>query len=200
MRLAGQLGDPVLSLESVLGRAWSLPAYFADPDARVKGRALLEQVLESAQELGDPMFCITAHGNLSEIALLDGETQTARSHVESELALAKELGIGDAGRTRLAAVLLAEADPGGALGPILEALGVARRADSPRYVANCAEAALLSAAALGAYEFAARLYGFSQREFERAGVSSDLSSAFCKSRHHEVTFGRRRLCPRAPRR
>ncbi len=173
MQLARQVGDPVLVVEALLGMAFSLANWSQYSDSRLKARAFLEEVLMTAEKMGDDSFCSTAHGNLSQLSLTEGRPQMARPHVERWVVLMKELGV-EGGPKRQADLLLAEGDVRGALAFAKDSFELARRADSPVQIADTSGFAATCAVALEADQVAARLYGFTQMEYERGGFSRRL--------------------------
>jgi predicted ATPase len=170
LELARQIGSPVLVCEALLGAAVSLNAeYSASAEARVKGHEYMEQLLATAEQIGDPIFSCVAHDNLS----IDDDRVLARAHIGRCLELVDELEW-EAGwvHIRHGEVLLAESDPCGGLRAVHRGLEAARREDSAYEMAIGAEVAGSCALALGADEDSARFLAFARRERNATGFGN----------------------------
>jgi hypothetical protein len=162
LHLARQAGGPLLLCEGLFALAVSTD--FRGANA-ARCRATLEELLATAEESGDTGFSLVAHGNLC----LFGEPKEARPHVERSIELEAELGSSVAGN-RLGELLYEEGDYRGSFVLSRRAFERARRQDVPWYMADAVVMAASCVIALGSDDVAAaRLYGFAQRELEKAG-------------------------------
>lgn len=141
---------------------------FADmsvPDRRAKQRVLADELLAMTEAAGDCDYGSTVHRWLALLSIMDGDVKEARRHVELHVALAERIGgVGGLHYWTLAHVQFAEGDLAGALESVSKGVEWARRQDAPIEMGIlCADAAAC-ATRLGAYDPAARLYGFSDHE------------------------------------
>jgi predicted ATPase/DNA-binding SARP family transcriptional activator len=163
LHLARQAGGPLLLCEGLFALAVSTD--FRGANA-ARCRATVEELLATAEENGDTGFSFLAHGNLC----LFGEPKEARPHVERSTELEAELGQESFAGNRLGELLYEEGDYRGSFVLSRRAFERARRQDVPWYMADALVVAASCVIALGSDDVAAaRLYGFAQRELEKAG-------------------------------
>ncbi len=168
LRLARDVGDPLLVCEGLFALALSTP--FAGPDA-TRCREAFEELLATAEENGDLGFSFAAHGNMCLFGFSEGDAKAARPHVEREMELESELGLQSHwAESRFGELLYFEGDYRRALVLHRKAFEQARRQDLPWSMADAAVDAATCLIALGSDDIAAaRLSGFAQHELQRAG-------------------------------
>jgi predicted ATPase/DNA-binding SARP family transcriptional activator len=185
LQAAREIGGPVLVGEGIAA-AFDAIADISAPDKRARQRVLADELLAMTEAAGDCDYGSTAHRWLGLLSIMDGDLKEARRHVELHVALAQRIGgVGGLHYWTLANVQFAEGDLTGALETVSNGVEWARRQDATIEMGIlCADAAAC-ATRLGAYDPAARLYGFSDHELEAARFRFLLVEAL---RHH--SFGR----------
>ena len=135
------------------------------PDKRANQRVLADELVAMTEAAGDCGYGSTAHRWLALLSLMDGDVKEARRHVELHVALAERIGgVGGVEYWTLAHVQFAEGDLASALEPLSMGLELARRQDATIEMGILCAVAAACATRLGAYDPAARLYGFSDHE------------------------------------
>jgi predicted ATPase len=157
--IARSTGDAVLLGECLCSHA----AHLRD-DPRAQSAAYAE-VLTLTARSGDRRIRAIAHHNLGDTATVTGDWQAARSHLEQTRAIYAELrGKGEEAISALGWVHLGQGDPGGAEAIFTHALRQAER-DYARADTMIAMLGLAcTAAALGNWQRAARLFAMADQE------------------------------------
>ena len=169
LRLARQVGEPWLVCEGLLALGLSVDVR-SRPGVE-RARAVLEELLATAEESGDIYFIYAAHDNLCPYGFFYDDPGALRPHVESLGVLAEEFGVSRVWEDlRRGELLYAEGDYTGALETHCSIFESARRRDFPSGMADAAKGAASCLLALGEdEEAAARLYGFAAQQLGSAG-------------------------------
>ena len=167
--LARRVGEPWLVCEGLI--ALGLSVDVRSRPAVERARAVLEELLATAEESGDIYFIYAAHDNLCPYGFFYDDPRALRPHVERLGVLADEFGVSRVWEDlRRGELLYAEGNYAGALETHRSIFESARRRDFPCGMADAAKGAASCLLALGEDEEAvARLYGFAAQQLGSAG-------------------------------
>ena len=169
LRLARQVGEPWLVCEGLI--ALGLSVDVRSRPAVERARAVLEELLATAEKSGDIYFIYAAHDNLCPYGFFYDDPGAVRPHVERLGGLAEEFGVSRVWEDlRRGELLYAEGNYAGALETHRSTFESARRRDFPCGMADAAKGAASCLLALGENDqAAARLYGFAAQQLGSAG-------------------------------
>ena len=169
LRLARQVGEPWLLCEGLI--ALGLSVDVRSRPAVDRARAVLEELLATAEESEDIYFIYAAHDNLCPYGFFYDDPDALRLHVERLGVLAEEFGVSRVWEDlRRGELLYADRNYAGALETHRSTFESARRRDFPSGMADAARGAASCLLALREdEEAAARLYGFAAQQLRSAG-------------------------------
>ena len=169
LRLARQVGEPWLVCEGLI--ALGLSVDVRSRPAAERARAVLEELLATAEESGDIYFIYAAHDNLCPYGFFYDDPGALRPHVERLGVLAEEFGVSRVWEDlRRGELLYADRNYAGALETHRNTFESARRRDFPSGMADAVRGAASCLLALGEDEEAvARFYGFAAQQLRSAG-------------------------------
>ena len=136
-----------------------------------RARAVLEELLATAEESGDIYFIYAAHDNLCPYGFFYDDPGAVRLHVDRLGVMAEEFGVSRVWEDlRRGELLYAEGNYAGALETHRSTFASARRRDFPSGMADAARGAASCLLALrDDEEGAARLYGFAAQQLRSSG-------------------------------